>query len=449
MKTKILDSIILAVGSLLLGLWNLGASDLLNDEAKSALNIPYPHPPLVRFPMSMLSNWFDGAEWAVRLPLVVLGVGSVVFAYLLLREITERRILAVLGAVVIALVPAHLAWMRTGFLSTATECAWFMSLYGFARMEKNPRQSGPYWLVVLGITLGLWSNLQTMLLYPAYLFFLWRHSSPIFSSVSKFVSGVVGLVILPAALCVYMTINTEVGWDVERFITEPPSTRGGEALFSWLWGTTYGYLTLFSIAAVIAYVIARKRNAIPSQPVIVASAITAIVLVLFGFFSSARYYAPYFVPIGIFIAVYLITTLPKQWALYTLIGGVVVLGSMLPWTLRHPEHVTFYHEHLAEINTLLAEQTLVPIIGLYGYEARHYFTKLIVQVIAVKDIDQRVRVLVVNAPSLTDTEKEQLAKYFFVLRSWGTVTVYESIPGSVKNEDLANLMVGDMPVGEE
>ena len=94
---------------------------------------------------------FGKTEFAVRLTGVVLGLAAILAIYFLATAIFESRQIGVISALVLAILPWHIHYSRTGF----TEMLSFLpllifGLYAFVRgVEKKE------WLLAGGLLLGL------------------------------------------------------------------------------------------------------------------------------------------------------------------------------------------------------------------------------------------------------------------------------------------------------
>lgn len=155
----------------------------------------------------------------VRLPAVIFGVLGIWALYLLIKELTEREDLALVGAAVLTFSPWHLQYSRAGF--EVTELLFFLiiGLYFFFKALKNGKW---LWLSVVCLILGPWIYSTAKLFIPilmAFLFVVYRKE--IFKLSRKYLiyAGVAGLIVgLPL---VYATIKTPQRFDYIGVFSDP------------------------------------------------------------------------------------------------------------------------------------------------------------------------------------------------------------------------------------
>lgn len=106
---------------------------------------------------------------AVRLPVAVFGILSIWLLYLVARELTGKKRVAMLAALVLALSPWHIQYSRMTFESTLLLSTFLLGIFGFFRGLRNPK-----WLVVSAAGFGLapWSYNTAKLFIPLILLVL-------------------------------------------------------------------------------------------------------------------------------------------------------------------------------------------------------------------------------------------------------------------------------------
>ncbi len=150
----------------------LGASDLMGDPLKYALNVSYPHPPLFRGLMWASQTLFGATPFWARLPLVVIGACAVGMVWMLLRYATISRWPAAILTAGFALFPLWSVVLREGYLGSVLAACWLLAIIGIAQIEEGKIQVG---LTVIFIALigGLWGQIQNLWLVPALLVAAW------------------------------------------------------------------------------------------------------------------------------------------------------------------------------------------------------------------------------------------------------------------------------------
>lgn len=93
---------------------------------------------------------FGISPLGVRLPAVIFGILSVLIIYLLVKEITGRKEIGLLAALLIVISPWHLQYSRAGFEVIQLLFFYMMGIYFFIRGLKDGK-----WLSLATICLGL------------------------------------------------------------------------------------------------------------------------------------------------------------------------------------------------------------------------------------------------------------------------------------------------------
>ncbi len=157
--------------------WNLGLPDIGGDAAKYALNIGYPHPPLIRSLMWASQALFGFTPFFARLPVVLLGAATVALLFVLFRRLRLSLPVALALTLAFAVQPEWIRWMRYGYLSSTLIFFWTLAFLGLARLTDDPQDRRGPWLLFFGFVGGFWSQLQGMLFLPVYLFAYARKES--------------------------------------------------------------------------------------------------------------------------------------------------------------------------------------------------------------------------------------------------------------------------------
>ncbi|MEX2498950.1 MAG: glycosyltransferase family 39 protein [Wenzhouxiangellaceae bacterium] len=165
--------------SLLLRWLYLGQAELIFDEMYYWVYALHPalsyldHPPLTAWLVWLGSTLFGDNAFGVRAATLLLAPASIVFAYLLTRDLYDKT-RGLLGAMLVAVVPA---WLATGFLMTtdaAATTAWLAALYFLQRALLQGRPGS--WLGAgVAIGAGALAKYSVVLLGPGVLAFMLVH----------------------------------------------------------------------------------------------------------------------------------------------------------------------------------------------------------------------------------------------------------------------------------
>ncbi|MFO7764630.1 MAG: glycosyltransferase family 39 protein [Wenzhouxiangellaceae bacterium] len=168
------------IGSSLLLRWlYLGQAELIFDEMYYWTYTLHPalsyldHPPLTAWLIGLGSALFGDNAFGVRAPTLLLAPASIVFAYLFTRDLYDKT-RGLIGAMLVAVVPA---WLATGFLMTtdaAATTAWLAALFFLQRALLHNRRGS--WIGAgVAIGLGALAKYTVALLAPAILVFMLVH----------------------------------------------------------------------------------------------------------------------------------------------------------------------------------------------------------------------------------------------------------------------------------
>lgn len=90
------------------------------------------HPPLLHFVMHFWLKFGITAEWFLRLPSILAGVGTIYFLYLILREVSVNKNIALVASFLLAINPLHIYYSQElrmySFNAFFTTISWFLLL---------------------------------------------------------------------------------------------------------------------------------------------------------------------------------------------------------------------------------------------------------------------------------------------------------------------------------
>jgi len=117
---------------------------------------------------------FGISAWGVRLPAAIFGILGIFVFYLLIKQITDKEELALLGAFLLSISPWHIQYSRAGFEVTELLFFLLLGLYFFFKSLKG----GKYlWLSVVSFCLTPYIYSTAKLFTPLLMLFLvvvWR-----------------------------------------------------------------------------------------------------------------------------------------------------------------------------------------------------------------------------------------------------------------------------------
>lgn len=246
------------------------------DEAKYLLNIPYPHPPLARWVLSL----FDGFAWqacAARILFATLLVQAVWIVWRMAKGMPKLNRLVACGSWLLAWGVASQAGAVMMAPLTALQALVFLWL--FLRDEDTTAYAS---LVALFWLASLFTAYQIALFFPLVLALFWKMELPARKRLALFAVPV-------ALLCLYTLTNpfalasmlNQAGQDA----AEPLAHRVGAAALLWLLSGS----VVLSLAGL--YGLVRSRRA----PILL-SLLLVFAYVAVGFHA---YYIVLFVPLSI------------------------------------------------------------------------------------------------------------------------------------------------------
>ena len=413
----------LGVAAFLLYLPWLGAADLVTDEAKSALNIAYPHPPLVRWMMAASQAIFGTNNFAVRLPVVIFGAVGVAVMYLLLMRLFDNRKSALIGATIFALLPAWVDFSRTGYLSVPLATCALVMLLGIARLSERHDDKTGHRLLFIGLAVGLWCQLQAVLLVPVWAWWVWRNRATLRTSPRALAYVALGAAQI-VAFGLYILSSPQILADTFAF------ARGGSSLVADQGGGVHGFGWLFSSAgawviAVVALLLLNLllRRGHLKQPEGMAIGVMSALFVVLFFSRAANYYTPYLAAMAVPLAVLLSTKFEPHHVRAFGASTAIVCLFLLPLAYATGPTQTFWRRNTKEFSVALKGEHDVIVLGLVGYDAQFYLPVPMTK--WPNDPNRRLSktVLVFEPQTMTEKEKTVLKGLSFD-RLIGPVAVY-------------------------
>jgi 4-amino-4-deoxy-L-arabinose transferase-like glycosyltransferase len=109
------------------------------------------------------------SEFSVRLPSALFGILTVWLVYFLILALERKRRVALIGALLLAILPWHVHISRVGFEINAALFWYVLGVYGLIRYQQRPK-----WMVVaiLGMTISMYTYHAFRLIVPLSLILL-------------------------------------------------------------------------------------------------------------------------------------------------------------------------------------------------------------------------------------------------------------------------------------
>lgn len=126
------------------------------------------HPPGYFAVLWVWTHIFGFSEMSVRMPSVLLGIGTVFFTYLLGKELFDKRVANIAG-IFLALAPLHVYYSQEARMYSLSAFAVVMSYYFLVKLTKGESWGKLGYLV--SCILILYSDYVTYLVFPAQLLF--------------------------------------------------------------------------------------------------------------------------------------------------------------------------------------------------------------------------------------------------------------------------------------
>lgn len=339
----------------------LNAWDVSGDVAKFALGIEFPHPTLVTSVMAWMYRWVGPWNAAVRFPLVVLlGMASAG----VVREALARgvsRSTAFVLALALAFVPTTIAWTRDGYLPIALVATWMVMAAGFRQIEATPSRVQGHALFLLGAVLGVWTQLQGMLVVPVVVWMAWRHRDALRQD--GWLAALYGIAGVQAGLVVLGMLTNPLA------IADLVSVGGRgiafhdrlQMLLPWAW-----WLPLLLFGGIVGY-----RRAPRAEWLFWG--ISTVPLLLYLGKNPAIYYGPYGMWFVLFPLIWLLRAWPLVLRPILAVAACVALG----WHLTHlvPPDRDFFVRHGAALQVRVQGKT-VAVLGTFPYDVPFHLLTL-------------------------------------------------------------------------
>jgi len=127
-------------------------------------------PPALIYLMVPVIGLFGLNEWSVRLTIALIGTLTIVFVYLLTRELTKNKTVALLTAFSLAISPWHIQFSRATFEAIL---ALFFLIVGGWLFLRAMRQKGRFlWLAAVFLVLSMYSYHAERAVVPVLVFSL-------------------------------------------------------------------------------------------------------------------------------------------------------------------------------------------------------------------------------------------------------------------------------------
>ncbi len=194
---SVIPAIWLIVGlAFVLRIVNLGAESLWYDEAFTAWIVKLPpsqamsaiagdvHPPLYYFVMQLFTGVFGYSEFALRLPSALFGTLSVFLLWKVGQAAGVSERAALVGALLLALMPAHLYYSQDARMYPLLTCLILLSFWGV--LTKRPT-----FFVLAGIVALYTHNLAWFYVGGIALTWLWRRDQEAAEQVLSAAGGIV------------------------------------------------------------------------------------------------------------------------------------------------------------------------------------------------------------------------------------------------------------------
>jgi hypothetical protein len=386
--------------------WHLNLPDIGGDAAKYALNIAYPHPPLVRSMMWGMQALFGFTPLFARLPLVMLGAAAVGMVFALLRRLGLPVLVAMALTIAFGGQVEWVHWMRAGFISSSLAFFWILAFLGIQRLEKNPADVRGHWLLFFGFVGGCWSQLQGALFLPIFLLIYARqwHRFP-HDAVVKTLRwiGVLGLA-QAALFFLYIATSPLILADITSFAGSSPKGSAAWHAFAvsdFLW-------PLAAIALGWMIIILFRRGRLSGDERMAAA--LSLVMGLFLIKNPASYYAPYVCLLAIFAAAFLLRMMRAKAALAIALALLVGSLTQTAGAYGYPESHTVFTRFAPAIRELIRGEKEIIVLGPDAYQAQYYFSAVNRKLPGDLAIRNRIRfALIVNRAGMTEAERDYAA----------------------------------------
>lgn len=305
--------------SLLLRLLYVGRVDLIPDEMYYWVYTLHPalsyldHPPLTAWLITVGTAVFGDNGLGVRAPALLLGLCSLVLAYVYGRELGDKTT-GLLSAMLVAVVPA---WLATGFLMTtdaALVTAWLAALVALKAAMLDGRMRA-WWWVGVAMGLGALAKYTVVFLAPGILLFMLLHRPALRQLRSPHLwGGVLVAVVLVLPVLIWNARNDWASFTFQstRRIAEDPSFAAHLPILH----TLAMLAPLAGIAALLVVCIPSVRRSTAVDPIrrrfMLSLALGPLaVFIAFGAMTPTKFH--WIVPVWLAVLPMLAATLHAPW----------------------------------------------------------------------------------------------------------------------------------------
>ncbi|MFA5933026.1 MAG: glycosyltransferase family 39 protein [Microgenomates group bacterium] len=127
------------------------------------------HPPGWFFILWVWGHLFGWSEVSVRMPSVLLGIGTVYITYLIAKELFSRKV-GLLAALMLSLAPLHIYYSQEARMYALSAFAVSLSIYSLIRLLRNDRYS--LLIYLLSSALVLYSDYVAYFIFPTQLIYV-------------------------------------------------------------------------------------------------------------------------------------------------------------------------------------------------------------------------------------------------------------------------------------
>ena len=131
----------------------------------------YAHPPMTAFLVAASTSIFSSFAYAVRLPAILLHLGTIVFCYLLGAEVLNNKKLALGAAILFALLPISLV-IGTAMTTDANLVFCFTAAVYFTRKALIEEKKGHWYTAAIACGGMLLTKFMAFFFFPGLFFFL-------------------------------------------------------------------------------------------------------------------------------------------------------------------------------------------------------------------------------------------------------------------------------------
>ena len=363
-------------------LYSLGQAPLDLSQAKPALNVAYPYPPLFRFLTTISQEAFGFNNWAARLPIIILGALTVGLIFLFLVRFGVDWWASLFLTFAFAASYPWALLVREGLINTTAVFFWLLAFWAIANLEKDFANKSYHWLLLLSFIGGLWSQLQQVLFAPVYFFVYLRSYKKAFQDIKFFLPLLLLAVFHLLFLFLYAITNPLIVGDFLDNIVTKVTT--GSFLVKFFY-SDLSYLTVPVAVFWIFYIGAKKLkihslfttsklNAMGVSPWLFIQSLLILTVTVFGYIIS--YPEPHYAAYAAFILLLVIGLTLKEWPrIGQRFTGLIIMVPIvtvffLVYQLTPAQ--TFFYRYQKELKKIFTGEERVIGLGAFGYEIQYY-----------------------------------------------------------------------------